>query len=248
MLKNRRFTLIELLVVIAIIGILSSILLPSLQIARDKGYKAVCINNMKQIGICMTIYIDSNNEHFPTTLGQNTWDDRLSDFDGRNLSQEQKDQSSIGIGEFEGMNHSLYQCPKDTAVRWGDNPKKIRSYSLTSGWESPGNSFNHRVSYDDGWSQKASRIPTPSDTIILVESWNVDYSPAVNLLGRGTWTEINGRFLNETLETGQVFHNYTVNRPLIFLFADNSVRNVTMEKTKLGTGNFKDDSMWDSWK
>lgn len=245
--KNRRFTLIELLVVVAIIGILASILMPSLSKARDKAHKALCINNMKQIGTGMIMYIDSYNEHFPTTSDNVTWDDRLSDFDGRDLSQEQKEQGSIDLGEFEGINHGIYQCTKDTADRWSE-PHEKRSYSLVNGTENPSSNFSVGISNDEGWSQKISRITTPSDTIIMAESWNVDHSGAINLLGRGVWTEINGKFLNLTLETGQTFHNYKPNQALLFLFADSSVRNVTMEKTKLGTGNFQDGSMWDSWK
>ena len=47
-LRHRRFTLIELLIVVAIIGILVSILLPSLRRARTKAKIAICLSNQSQ--------------------------------------------------------------------------------------------------------------------------------------------------------------------------------------------------------
>ena len=67
--SHKGFTLIELLVVIAIIGILSSVVLASLNSARTKARDARRVADLKQIQIALELYYDANSQ-YPTSLTQ----------------------------------------------------------------------------------------------------------------------------------------------------------------------------------
>jgi prepilin-type N-terminal cleavage/methylation domain-containing protein len=62
------FSLIELLVVIAVIVLLVSILLPSLQRAREDARRTVCLANLKHLGAGMFTYSSVNRENGPQVV------------------------------------------------------------------------------------------------------------------------------------------------------------------------------------
>jgi prepilin-type N-terminal cleavage/methylation domain-containing protein len=85
---HRIFTLIELLIVIAIISILASLLLPALAKSRELAKQTICAGNLKQIGIGIYLYLDSNNGWFPdymTPIGGTGmgWGEAIKDFVGK---------------------------------------------------------------------------------------------------------------------------------------------------------------------
>ena len=65
--KERGFTLIELLVVIAIISLLVSILLPSLNKAKELARITVCASNLHQLGTTLLLYGEANEQTLPRT-------------------------------------------------------------------------------------------------------------------------------------------------------------------------------------
>lgn len=67
------FTLVELLVVISIIALLISLLLPALSKARSAAQTAICLSNLRQIGIANHLYADANKQAVCSTGKSRSW-------------------------------------------------------------------------------------------------------------------------------------------------------------------------------
>lgn len=61
----KRFTLVELLVVIAIIGLLMTLLIPSLVKSREKASRAICLSNHHQYYLGIQLFGNNNNYKMP---------------------------------------------------------------------------------------------------------------------------------------------------------------------------------------
>jgi prepilin-type N-terminal cleavage/methylation domain-containing protein/prepilin-type processing-associated H-X9-DG protein len=181
----KKFTLIELLVVIAIIGILASMLLPSLQNARKEALRTVCSSNSKQVGTAIHTYLVDNEDYIVTATGPNyghSWDDFLSHYDGRNLTA--ADINLTGFDKADAARHKLYRCPSS---KWGTQDQYVlRSYSLNAGfnaWDGKG------VSWQNG-SKNISELENTSKALMVIERDQITY----NRMGGGssshTWYNV----------------------------------------------------------
>ena len=120
--RKEKFTLIELLVVVAIIGILASLLLPSMSKARESGKRAVCKSNLHQIGVAIHNYADANNDKIPDNYGNSGAHWRFTVLEnGGSLATKFGKLVEQGVMDF---SEALY-CPSN---KW-DNSTVINPYN-----------------------------------------------------------------------------------------------------------------------
>jgi prepilin-type N-terminal cleavage/methylation domain-containing protein len=108
--RARAFTLIELLVVIAIIAILASMLLPSLARAKEKAKQVSCLNNLRQIGINLSMYIDTYSGRVPSAMSYGAGP---NDYNGCLAGYAQTYDYGGVATLLEPKNFKIFYCPSD---------------------------------------------------------------------------------------------------------------------------------------
>lgn len=171
------FTLVELLIIISIIAILASMLLPALNKARDTSIRIACLNNFKQIGVALPMYVDDYNEYYPSKVatpdgGTYNWQNTFRMYGWAKKLFEYTNSFDIAY------------CPKDT--EWNTNHPKTPDdarmgwYPVSYPWRYPlaaaaeGGYLGRAIKIND------MRYPTQQVVINEFRSW---HSPIVQLLG-----------------------------------------------------------------
>lgn len=187
-----KFNLIELLVVIAIIGILTSMLLPSLQNARETSRASVCMSNARQISFATYAAADSTNEKVgpsgncqqnqaSESKGSLKVDDQVLGWIGNALLMMEATSSS-SLSAYEDAVQDLnqmkrYMCPNDTNTvptidvnfsGAGDPPNVITSYAPNHNVFRVENNNDHLLGGD------FALISKPAESLMIMDSENVD--------------------------------------------------------------------------
>ncbi len=161
---RRAFTLIELLVVIAIIGILASMLLPTLGQARGRARTMVCMNNLRQQHTAYILYADDNEDRIPPyeiidwipgiSYGCQLLEPYLGKIPGATTG-----------GDPQALNQVM-ACPSNPYIKnLGGRPSLFAINTRVAGHKNPTHSFKNIP---------LGRIKQPHQTMLVIDTTSTD--------------------------------------------------------------------------
>jgi prepilin-type N-terminal cleavage/methylation domain-containing protein/prepilin-type processing-associated H-X9-DG protein len=203
------FTLIELLVVIAIIAILASMLLPALARAKESGKRISCVNNLRQMGLSMQLYMDDNDGLQPQrtiNLPGGSWPAQLKDY--------YKDlKVLICASDLNPQGNSSANSNEDRAPR---------SY-IVNGWNDYFEAQGVPFSNLQGTKMPETGIKLPTDTILFGEKQNTSQHFYMDFLETTSMPPLTGNEFEE-LDHGKHMKPASTSGGSNYAFADGSTR------------------------
>lgn len=168
------FTLVELLAVIAVIAILASLLLPALNRAQASARSAGCQNNLRQLGLALTLYVQEHSV-YPLQSHDEYWARSLNGY------LEQPEVRPDRLGYLEGV----FRCPADktTGIRFGSGSYAYNVFGMTTNAvfdEAPLGLGGIEIRRDPSGSGAAwftrptpeSQVKVPSDMMALADGFS----------------------------------------------------------------------------
>ncbi|MCM8537287.1 MAG: prepilin-type N-terminal cleavage/methylation domain-containing protein [Lentisphaeraceae bacterium] len=175
----KKFTLIELLVVLAVLGILLSLLLPSLKAARTKAKKAVCLNQTAQMNRAFLANSKNHND-------RPFWDTQTGDNGQFPNTITRRNAEEINLPK------EIYYCPVklgyDTDGAWEHNASyRVVNYSFT--FKRPNGGISQRSLVNQNWVEKFSLVENPAEDKFIIDD-------TVKRNGAFDWITIYGQKTN----------------------------------------------------
>jgi prepilin-type N-terminal cleavage/methylation domain-containing protein/prepilin-type processing-associated H-X9-DG protein len=142
------FTLIELLVVVAVVGLLAALLLPALSNAKEKGRRAVCLSNLRQVALSARLYMDDNegglfHHHEGWVLDDGTQAEDLppdaASCSGGGSGNSQAEKPWVILFQPYLQSRQVTFCPSDLTARSGTLATELLAYNggITDANQSP---------------------------------------------------------------------------------------------------------------
>jgi len=181
--QKTAFTLIELLVVIGIMSLLMGILIPTLSSAKQHSQSFVCLNNLRQMVIAVTMYADNNDSYFPMAyITEKNGSTRKSiAWDFTNVDDAGKKYTEPGLLWQGQMVEKIQQCPsfKDNATWMND----------------PYTGYNYNTSYIGGNCAVKDGVVLRNTVTMSARSTNIRKPESCAIFGDGQWKDGANKFM-----------------------------------------------------